>query len=212
MIRAQAMALREAERLGHQWVGAEHILLGILGAGPDDVAVAAMAELEVTHESFECDLLAGLLHGEPSVRSAWPQQPTQPAPRYYLMDGWVSGYCAALGVPPSNAVLLLALCSSSGSRFPGTVSPEQIVDALRRRGIDIPDGLIQPPSQIEVDMAASVRIDVPLEHLGRVHRQLMEARLLVAFNVDRDNDQAWVRVKPEHEAAVSELLAGAAAE
>jgi hypothetical protein len=44
-------------------------------------------------------------------------------------------------------------------------------------------------------------------HLAPFRRQLLEAGLLVAFNVDPDNGQAWVRVNPQNEDAARALLA-----
>ncbi|WP_084956840.1 Clp protease N-terminal domain-containing protein [Thermoactinospora rubra] len=53
--KALELTLREALRLGHNYIGTEHILLGVLAAGESRV-VRALAGLNVTHEAAEREI------------------------------------------------------------------------------------------------------------------------------------------------------------
>jgi hypothetical protein len=54
-----ALSVREALRLGHDYVGTEHLLLGLLAA-PDEPAAARLTDLGVTKEAVETWTLATL--------------------------------------------------------------------------------------------------------------------------------------------------------
>jgi hypothetical protein len=53
------LSLREALRLGHNYIGTEHLLLGMLRNGDDD-AVEVLTRLGVTHDGIEAAVLAML--------------------------------------------------------------------------------------------------------------------------------------------------------
>ena len=53
------LSVREALRLGHGYVGTEHLLLGLLAA-PDEPAAARLTDLGVTKEAVETWTLATL--------------------------------------------------------------------------------------------------------------------------------------------------------
>ncbi|MDF0529519.1 Clp protease N-terminal domain-containing protein [Tsukamurella sp. 8F] len=57
--KAIELTVREALRLGHNYVGTEHILLGLLAA-PGTNAYRILADLGVTHEGTEAFVLAAL--------------------------------------------------------------------------------------------------------------------------------------------------------
>ncbi len=64
--KAIELSIREALRLGHDYVGTEHVLLGLLAA-PDTTAARLLAGLSVTRDVAErsvTELLAGLAVGE----------------------------------------------------------------------------------------------------------------------------------------------------
>jgi hypothetical protein len=49
-------AMNEAIRLNHNYIGTEHLLLGLLAAGPDDdpsVAARLLAERDITHQAVQ---------------------------------------------------------------------------------------------------------------------------------------------------------------
>ncbi|HEY0637406.1 MAG TPA: Clp protease N-terminal domain-containing protein [Pseudonocardiaceae bacterium] len=54
------LTVREALRLGHNYVGTEHILLGLLSAEADEAATATLTALGVTHAAVEEWTLAKL--------------------------------------------------------------------------------------------------------------------------------------------------------
>ncbi|MEU6997596.1 Clp protease N-terminal domain-containing protein [Nonomuraea sp. NPDC046570] len=58
-VKALELTLREALRLGHNYIGTEHLLLGVLALGEGD-AVAVLESLGVTKDRIEADILRRL--------------------------------------------------------------------------------------------------------------------------------------------------------
>lgn len=203
MIGALGRAFGEANRLGHQWVGPQHVLLAVLGGEQGSVAVEAMNGLTVA--SFEEHFLGSLLRRSPPVRSEVKKGPyATPAPIFYRIDGWTTGYAAATGVAASDEIVLLALCSILERPLsPGHSRADvaQVVTAaLGLPALDVP-----PDRGLGRE-----RVDVPIERLDRIRTALLEADLLVGFNVDRENNNAWVIVKEANERARSVIAAALA--
>lgn len=92
-------AYAQAARLGHQWVGPEHILLAILDEGQPSLARSVLDEFGVTHDRVRERFLASLLNGTPSIRSTIADGAlTCPAPIFYELQGWIDGFAAASGI------------------------------------------------------------------------------------------------------------------
>lgn len=159
-------ALSEAVRLGHQWVGPEHVVLALLDDRHPSPARSVLIERGFDHDRYEDWFLASLLDSDPPIRSSIALGASStPAPIFYEIKGWIDGCAAATGVPATDDTVLLAL------------------DALRRDAM----GVVAPTTPMR-------RVDVPPEHLGAIQRGLREAGLLIGLNTDAENGRAWVIV------------------
>lgn len=178
-----------AKRRGwaHQWVGPQHVLLAILGGDEGSVAVEALDGL--TALGFEEHFLGSLLRGSPPVRSEVAKGPqASPAPVLYKIDGWVTGFATAAGVAPSDEIVLLALCSIL--EHPLAPSRERVVVAEAvTAALGLPRVDVPPDRNWQ-----GQRIDVSIDRLASIRTALLEAGLLVGFNVDHENGNAWVIV------------------
>lgn len=197
-------AFEEAKRLGHQWVGPEHVLLAILRNPSDSVARQALGDLTAT--AYEEALLESLLNTTPPIRSEVATGPrVSPAPIYYRIGGWVAGYAAGIDIEESDEIVLLALCAVMERQLSPGLERQTVADSLAAklnlRRLRVPADL-QPTGE---------RIDVPLAKLDAIRLALMDADMLIGFNTDRDNDQAWVLVRQADEQTVS-LIETATAE
>jgi hypothetical protein len=159
-------ALREAVRLGHQWVGPEHVVLALLDDQHPSPARTELIDRGLEHDRYRDRFLASLLDGDPPIRSSIAMGASStPAPIMYEIQGWIQGYAAATGVPASDETVLLAL------------------NALH------PDAVA-----IAAPTTPRRRVDVPPAHLGAVQRSLRDAGLLIGLNTDAENGRAWVIV------------------
>ena len=185
-------AIVEAACLGHQWVGPEHVLLAILNEQPPTLAREALNDVGITYEQTRKRFLASLLVGQPPIRSSIADGATaRPAPVFYEIKGWIEGSAAALGRAPDETTALWALCWVRPDLFGSDARWREVVGALEVRGITT------PPRSHQLDLADRVnrrRIDVPIDRLDEIRRQLLSAGLLVGVNTDAENGQAWVMV------------------
>jgi hypothetical protein len=181
----------EAQRLGHQWVGPEHVLLAILDDLRPSVARTVLNELGATHQAAESWFLASLLVGSPAVRSKIADRVTRPAPIFYEIQGWIAGYGAATGTPQSAETALVCLCSFHPAVVSGIADARDVVEALAVRGVLVPSALRDLGEALGPDIR---RIDVPIDKLTEIRGRLLDAGSLVGFNLDVENRQAWVIV------------------
>jgi ATP-dependent Clp protease ATP-binding subunit ClpC len=108
--RVLELALREALSLGHNWIGTEHVLLGLVREG-EGVAMQILRDRGVTAEQIR-DAVVRTLGGGPVGGAApppvpWPRFPRRPqlrrmpAPYLLLVVGW-----ALFGVALGFGILL----------------------------------------------------------------------------------------------------------
>jgi hypothetical protein len=189
-----ARAWDEARRLGHHWVGEEHVLLAL--AGGDDPAGGALREAGATVERLEA-----LLAGTPRV----PPPPADPhaldAPAYtpavYAMFGRAEGLALARGVDapePTDVLVALLWRARLGASMLERleVARSGVLEALAERGVPLPPG---EPEAFESRPVK--RVDVPFDKLPTILRDL--PALLpppggLGFNLDRNTRRAWVFV------------------
>jgi hypothetical protein len=189
-------AYAEAGRLGHQWVGPNHLLLALLRDDRPSTAQTVLHELGLAHGDAERRFVASLVDGEPPVRSTIAKgRYVTASPAFAELRGWVGGYAAAAGCEPGPEIVLIGLCWRFEERLDG-VSRHAVLAALAERGVPVPT--VAPPIE---HVEAGERVDVPLARLEAVYRTLLAADRLVGFNSDADNDAAWVVIRPgDHEA------------
>ena len=174
-----------------------------LAAEQGSVAVEAMNGLTVA--GFEEHFLSSLLRGSPPVRSEVEKGPhATPAPIFYKIDGWTTGYAAARRVAACDEIVLLALCS---------ILEHPLAPGCSRADVaqEVTEALGLPALEVPPDRGVrGERIDVPIERIDRVRTALLEAELLVGFNVDHENRNAWVIVADANERARSVIAAATA--
>ena len=184
-------ACAQAARLGHQWVGPEHVLLAILDEGRPSLACSVLNDLGLTHDRAEESFLGSLLNATPPVRSTIADGAlTRPAPIFYEMQGWIAGFAAATGTSPTAETALVCLCSLRPDVLAGAVDVDDVLCALDDRGIPVAH------SQLPREASTSRRrIDVPIDRLAEIRSWLLDAGFLTGFNIDAENSQAWVIVE-----------------
>ena len=169
--RAFALAIPEAEALGHSWLAELHILLGI--SRTDSRARRALEALGITHERIQegaSELLEGSASDpEGSELARWVFNPAGAR-----AINWAEGYATGRGETPGDDDLLLAIlwdnvCFSAAVFRRLGVSRAAVVEALRREGGSAPDAdpLGDPP---QVDWGE--KIELTMDELRVVVREL----------------------------------------
>jgi hypothetical protein len=138
MSRVEAAAFKEAERLGHDFVGPEHGVLAVLRGDPTDVARLSLEDIGITTGSVE-RLLGRMIEADP--RATREQAPgISPNPAWYRVMGRAEGFAASLGtgdVRPLDLVLALLWTRRPFLDHPAP-SREALVEALAQRGARLP--------------------------------------------------------------------------
>ena len=188
----EAAAFKEAERLGHDFVGPEHGVLAILRGDPRDLARLALEDIGITTDSVE-RLLARMIDADPR---AFPERATgiHPNPAWYRVVGRAEGFAASLGtgeVRPLDLVLALLW-----SRRPLLAEPassrEGLVKALAPHGVALPP---TPLPVLERLPRFTQHVEFPRRNLPRVLALLAErhpdgAGPTYGFNHD-GAERAW---------------------
>jgi ATP-dependent Clp protease ATP-binding subunit ClpA len=140
-------AFEQARRLDHGWTGTEHLLLALLTK--PSVATEALADAGVTHARVLDTLQGpdGLLG--PDVQRYSAERGLAPSPRTYKVCARAEGLALAWGHrSPLPEHWLLAMVYEENGLVPHAwhrlgASRAAILDALRRRGVRVPD--VDPP-------------------------------------------------------------------
>src|SRR4051794_16781695 len=143
--RAIEEAFGEARRLGHHWVGVEHLLLA-LTAGPPG--------RPCRHALDACEVREAALREKLAASRSWPRPPDPaggiwPSPLLQTVAGRATGFAAAEGAPASRPEhLLLALAwepHGRHSRLVGdlAVTSARLQAALADAGVAFP--ALEPP-------------------------------------------------------------------
>jgi hypothetical protein len=184
----------QASRLGHQWAGVEHLILGILNDESHSVAASVLHDLGLTAPTYEREFVELLRNTKPPVRSSIDTGlSVQASPRFYQLGGWVDGYCLARGVDPSPELWLLAICYDSDRPIAAGVDRQRVVQALEARGIPVP----QEPPAADAAVPAWRRLDVPLAAIDELLAAIKREPGFDGFNTDRENEAAWVIVRDQ---------------
>lgn len=182
----------EVGRLGHQWVGPDHVLLAVLRDDRPSTARDVLHELSLDHAEAERRMLAGLLDALPPLRSdATRGAGVFTNPAWSRLEGWIEGFALASDREPTPEGALLGLCWAVQHPLSGCVARTAVIAALATQGVPTPRAA--PPADFEPGEI----VYVPRARLDAVRRALLDARRLVGFNVDPDNDTAWVSIRPD---------------
>jgi ATP-dependent Clp protease ATP-binding subunit ClpC len=142
--KALEMALREALQLGHNYIGTEHILLGVI-AEPEDMAVQVLGGLGVdpaTVRTATLDLLGGAT-AEPAAR------PT----------GATSALCPTCRLPLADRLGVQAVAVTLGDL--GAVDQQVLVAYCRSCGCSVGLVAASPPSPASAAPPASPPAEAP---------------------------------------------------
>jgi hypothetical protein len=170
------------------------VLLAILDDTRPSLARSVLNGIGVTHQSAESQFLASLLIARPSARSTIADRGvTSPATIFYEMQGWIAGYAAATATPASAETALVSLCAFRPDLLAEVADVGAVAAALSAGGIQVP--LLQ--TRMDGLPVGTRLIDVPLDNLSEIRGRLLDAGLLVGFNSDAENGEAWVIVNDE---------------
>lgn len=178
----------EAARLGHSWVGAEHLLLAVANGDEDWPVTRALKAAGLTPDRIEA-LLDQMTKAPPRIDRPTSGITTNPA--WHQLVGFAEGLALAAGTPlrPEHVVLAYLWNERPFWSFE-TISREEILAALRAEGISVPPGELPPLDE----RRWTEHVEVPSEQLpaliGWLPR-LLPPEICFGFNHD-GKGQAWV--------------------
>jgi ATP-dependent Clp protease ATP-binding subunit ClpA len=185
-------AMREADGLGHPYVGAEHLLLALVR--PDETTVAARALRE---SGVDYDPLRGVL-GENGARRRRPPRAQKLPPLFHTLRARADGLAVAFGAKQVGAEhLLLAILWEAHETTTGHLerlgtSPRAVQRTLAELGATVPPG--SPPARDDTRWGEDVTVRIPggdaWELASRV-RELLPEGAPIAFNFN--STSAWYR-------------------
>jgi hypothetical protein len=108
-----------------------------------------------------------------------------------------------MGTPPTPEIVLLALCWLQPHALGIGIRRQEVVVELGARGVPVPQAPLPLDEPIPVTRR---RLDVPFDKVADIRRRLLDAGMLVGFNTDAENGQAWVIVDDNGDEA-SRLIA-----
>lgn len=165
-----------AARLGHSWVGAEHLLLSLMSGQPDDDAARLLGTLGASLEATEQAISGMLTTSCPPAKSGGPRA-IAPNPAWYEVVARAEGFAAFRHVGnPTSLDLLLAFVwdpmaggmAKRALREQG-VTREAIFAALAGTGSPMP---IAPLPPEDPPWRNPRRVELPKEKLNDVVRRL----------------------------------------
>jgi hypothetical protein len=181
------LALREALSLGHNYIGTEHILLGLVREN-EGVAARILLDFDADSEKIRKEVIR-MLPGEPAELPGPPGRISEPAPSR-LEDptslappevelGWRARpiALAALG-----AAVLARMTFDRGKT--GTLEPLQM-QVLARLTVGPPDGALSDPGELFDSLAGALACD--RDDLHEAVRILTE-QWLVTCSEEQDGD------------------------
>jgi ClpA/ClpB-like protein len=192
----EGAAFKEAERLGHDFVGPEHGVLAVLRGDPTDLARLALEDVGITADSVE-RLLRQMIGADP--RAVPERAPgISPNPAWYRVIGRAEGFAASVGtgdVRPLDLVLALLWSRRPLLDQPPT-SRQALVEALAQRGAGLPP---TPLPELPRQTLFTQNVEFPRRYLVRVLDLLHESHPAgvgptYAFNHD-GAERAWVNAE-----------------
>lgn len=204
-----AGAWQEARRLGHHWVGEEHLLLAL--SRQEEPAGEALRAAGATPERLEQAIVEMIERSDPPVERRETDSPSL-TPATYSTLGLAEGLALARGSDPSPEDVLVAVAWHAGlaSWALDRLDVDRAALLVRLAGA----GAVVPPGEPEpLDRRPQKRVDVPYEHLMEIVAAL-PSRLPegspFGFNLDHETRRAWVVVGAEVDAEplVAAILAG----
>jgi hypothetical protein len=191
-----ARAWKEAEDLGHSWVGPDHFLLALLRPADESVAADVLRACGLTHERF-AEELARVLDKASLGRAKETEQATPELnPAAYCMRGRAEGMATGLGeeqVGPEHVVLAALWDPYTLTRDVLTnlgVDPENVVSRVASAGIRVPAVPLPKPEQ----WRWGDEVDVPIAQLCALTAELpglLPPGTPFAFNHD-GKERGWV--------------------
>ncbi len=192
-----ARAWKEAEELGHSWVGPDHFLLALLRPADESLAAEVLRSCGLTHERFAEEMARALVRASARKVKEPPEEASPELnPAAYCMMGRAEGMAAGLGqehVGPEHVVLALLWDTYTVTEAVLThlaVDAEAIVERLASAGIRVP--AVPLPKADQWRWGDSV--DVPIAQLDALTSELpglLPPGTPFAFNHD-GKEQGWV--------------------
>ncbi len=137
--RALRIAVEEAKASGHEFIGTEHLLLGIIGV-PDNVGLAALVACGADPAALRTDVLRRMPHADHFVRLRM-RQPFTPLARRAV--DLASGEARALGHNFLGCEhLTIALAQGEGAAAEALAAAGIDADQLRDKAVELLHGLL----------------------------------------------------------------------
>lgn len=185
----ESAAIGQAKRLGHGWVGWQHMLLALLSGALGDPAREALDACGATLEVVESHFVSS------HPRSTPVGQAIRPNAHFCTLRGRAEGLALAAGVGDVRPVDVLV--SLLWDDMMGTldvlsdlgITRSSVRDALVARGVNVPLAPLREP----VTRPLSERVDVPMSEVDAVI-QLLAARHPPGTEVwgfNHDGERAW---------------------
>lgn len=187
-----APAEREAVAMGYPFVGAEHVVLALLGGHPDDLAGQALRACGLDHDSVAAKVVESWTGGLPPCPPQAAVTSAVPNPHSRQLLAQAEGLAGGTGDIGSHHGLIAFLWGDEGlSAFQlewwGTTTLA-VVEALETVGVRLPT--IPRPEPDRTPWGEPVF--VPLDRYGDVVRALSEQLDAGTWGCNSHDDRAWV--------------------
>jgi ATP-dependent Clp protease ATP-binding subunit ClpA len=174
-------SLDEALSLGHNYIGTEHMLLGLVGVDETNVAAQILAALDVDRDQVRREVI-GLLSAPAERQAHGDESPGRNGARHPTDHAWLDGLGAhlnslareirrQLGREPDSADLLIALACASDTPAAHVlrelgVAPDSVAGAIARVRAETAERPRDRSRQAHDDGV------LPPEDLREIHRHL----------------------------------------
>lgn len=187
-----APAEREAVAMGYGFVGAEHVVLALLGGRPDDLAGQALRACGLDHDAVASKVVESWTNGLPPCPPQTGVGSAGPNPHSRELLAQAEGLAGGTGDVGSHHGLIAFLWGDEGLsalhlEWWGTTGPE-VVEALTRLGVRLPT--VPRPEPDRTPWGEP--IFVPTERYGDVVGSLAEQLDAGTWGCNSNDDRAWV--------------------
>jgi Cysteine-rich CPCC/Clp amino terminal domain, pathogenicity island component len=167
-------ASKEAEHLGHHWIGPDHFLLALLRQADQSRAAEVLRSCGLTHKQFVAELARLVTAAAAKDKESRDRTSPQLNPAAYRMMGRADGIAAGLGkdqVSPEHVVIAILWDPDTltGTILDGLdVERDDIVERLAAAGIPVPARPLPRPAR----WRWGEEMDVPIGHLTALTAEL----------------------------------------
>lgn len=189
-----AAAEHQALRLGHHFIGEDHLVLALLEGDPDDLARRALEACGINHGDWAGHFRAKCEGGYPPPAPNPDITEARPNPVARQLLARAEGLAVAMAepLPRSQHGLLALLWSPRGvaaaSLKTHETNPAAVLAALRAVGAPVPSPQLPEPERLPL---LGPRVFFPREHLNRVLAQLNDEVSPGSYGWNVHGERGW---------------------